>query len=57
MQALYETGEPLEKEAIALALVATASDEGDEILKTNPELARKAEAGEITWSEIARKAY
>lgn len=57
MQALYESGEPLEKEALALALVATASDEGDEILKTNPELARRAEVGEITWSEIARRAY
>lgn len=57
MRALYQSGEALEKEAIALALVSTATDEADEILKLNPEIAQKAERGEFSWSQIARQAY
>ena len=57
MKALYASGEQLEQSAIALALVATASDEADVILKTNPEIAKRAESGEITWHAIAEAAY
>jgi len=57
MKALYASGEQLEQSAIALALVSTASDEADVILKTNPEMAKRAENGDITWNTIARQAY
>ncbi|PQO28732.1 EboA domain-containing protein [Blastopirellula marina] len=57
MKALYATGETLEKSAIALALASTALDEADEILKTDPEIAQRAESGEITWRAIAEQAY
>lgn len=57
MKALYTSGENLEKSAIALALVSTALDEADEILKTDPEVAKRAESGDITWRGIAEQAY
>lgn len=57
MKAIYQSGELLEQEAIALALVSTALDEADEILKLHPEIAKRAESGKITWHEIAAKAY
>ncbi|MBI1247846.1 hypothetical protein GC197_08345 [bacterium] len=57
MKALFASGELLEQSAIALALVSTASDEADVILKSNPEVAARAERGEITWQQIAQQAY
>ncbi|GAA4428333.1 EboA domain-containing protein [Bremerella cremea] len=57
MRALYASGEQLEQSAIALALVSSASDEADVILKTHPEIAARAERGEITWRTIAEEAY
>ncbi|MCC9605331.1 EboA domain-containing protein [Blastopirellula sp. JC732] len=57
MTAILADGTELEKQAIALALAASATDEADEILRTQPQLAAQIDQGKITWSGICAAAY
>ena len=57
MEVIFREGEPLEQQAVGLALSQSATDEGDEILSTNPEIANQIQSGQINWQQISEAAH
>mgnify|MGYP001160457972 FL=1 len=56
LERVLTTGNAVERQAAALALAAAPIPSAGEVLAKNPELARAAKAGELSWSAIANAA-
>lgn len=55
VKSVFQEGDPVEREAAALALSDSPAPEAEELLGAHPEVVREIENGELTWTNFSRQ--